>query len=65
MKSLQNWMWGVLFALVLGAFAYAASIDASIERRAVNSEGRVIERIDNLDTKIQWIMQHLIDSGKR
>jgi hypothetical protein len=65
MKSLQNWMWGVLFTLILAAFGYAAHVESNTERRIEASEGKVIQEIEDVDQKVQWIMQHLIDRDRK
>jgi hypothetical protein len=64
MDAVQKWMWGVVFTLILACFAYVARVDSETERRILNSEDRVIERIKNVDQKVQWILEHLVNRDR-
>lgn len=61
MDVLSKWMWGVLFTLILSSFAYIASVDSETEQRIRNSEDRVIERIKDVDKKVTFIIEHMLN----
>ena len=61
MDTLSKWMWGVLFTLVLSSFAYIARVDSETERRIGSAEDRVIERIKDVDDKVTFIIEHMLN----
>lgn len=57
MNDLFKWALGIMFSLILGAYAYANRVDNLSEVRTERAEVRVVERLDRVENKLDRLLE--------
>lgn len=52
-----RWVAATLLALIVGAYGYAKSIEASVESRIEKSEARLFSRLDRIESKLDHLYE--------
>lgn len=56
-ETAMLWVLGLIFSLVLGAYGYATKIGNDAEATAERVEGRVVVRLDRLESKLDRLLE--------
>lgn len=57
MSDLVKWVVGILFTLVLASFGYTNRVDNLVDGRIDKAEGRWVERLDRLESKLDRLLE--------